>query len=64
MRLSEKKKSEPYTAIHEPIMRKRISIQNSRQVLGDKNADDLDSSLFKLNQDIWNEVKKTLSINE
>lgn len=64
MRLSEKKKSALYAAIHEPIMQKRIHISQSSNVLGDKNAKDLDELMFSLNHQIWNQIKTVLKLEE
>lgn len=63
MRLSEKKRSALYTAISEPIMNKRIIIKQSENVLGHKNANDIDELLYKLESDIWAEVQKALNIS-
>lgn len=64
MRISDKKKTALYAAIHEPIMKKRITIAQSDNVLGEKNAKDIDAILYKLNQDIWSQVKITLGISD
>ncbi len=63
MRLSEKKRGELYDAIHESIMKKRIAVKHSRSVLGDKNANDIDDLLCRLERDIWVQVRKTLNIS-
>ena len=62
MRLSEKKKQELYNVIHEQIMQHRLVIANSEDVLGKKNANDIDEMLFRLNQNIWKHVKITLGV--
>lgn len=59
MRISEKKKIALYESISEPIMKKRIRIQQQK---GLYHADDLDAMLFKLTSDIWKEVTDTLGI--
>ena len=64
MNISEKKKTELYAAIHEPIMQRRITVKQSVDVLGDKNSDLIDTMLYRLNQDIWDEVKNTLNIKK
>jgi len=64
MRISESNRTKLYAAIHEPIMQKRIAVKQSKDVLGLKNADDIDEMLYKLNNDIWNEVKEVLNITD
>jgi len=64
MKISEKKKQELYDVIHEQIMQHRIVIANSEDVLGAKNANDIDAMLFRLNQNIWKHVKQTLKITD
>lgn len=64
MKISEKKKTDLYAAIHEPIMNARIATKHSVNVLGEKNADDIDHLLYRLNNEIWKEVIKTLNIND
>jgi len=63
MRLSESKRTALYTAISEPIMQKRITVKNSSCCLGEKNARDIDDLLYKLERDIWVEVRKALNIS-
>lgn len=63
MNLSEKKRSALYEAISEPIMQKRIAVAQSEAVLGKKNARDIDDLLYKLERDIWAEVRKALNIS-
>ena len=58
MRISEKKQSELYSAIREPIMDARIAVKHVNNLTED-NVDDM---LFKLEQRVWREVKKTLNI--
>jgi len=64
MKVSEKKKQELYDVIHEQIMQHRIVIANSENVLGAKNVNDIDEMLFRLNQNIWKHVKRTLNITD
>lgn len=63
MNISEKKRTELYTAISEPIMRKRIAVAQSEYVLGNKNAKDIDDILYHLERDIWKEVRLALKIS-
>jgi hypothetical protein len=60
MKLSEKKRTELYKAISEPIFQTRIGI--SRMGPGDKKLEQVDEKLFKLEQEIWKEVTKALGI--
>lgn len=64
MRISEKSRQAVYRAIHEPIMNKRIAIKQSENVLGAKNAGDIDDILYKLERDIWAEIRKALNISD
>ena len=64
MKISEKKKTELYGVIHEQIMQHRIVIANSEDALGKKNVNDIDEMLFRLNQNIWKHVKRTLNISD
>jgi len=64
MKLSAKRCSAVYEAISEPIMQKRITVKNSEHILGEKNTRDIDDLLFKLQHDIWTEIKKVLDIAE
>jgi len=65
MKMSELKRLQVYAAISEPIMRKRIKIQ-----LEDTDpvfpstlyVDDVDEMLFKLEQEIWKELKEALKL--
>lgn len=63
MNISEKKKSQLYAAISGPIMNNRISVRQSKNVLGEKNANDIDDLLYKLERDIWVEVRQALNIS-
>lgn len=58
MKISEKKKTELYKAIHEPIMQLRI-----RQNAG-FSIEQMDEKLYALNNEIWKEVIKTLNIDD
>ena len=60
MRISEKKKSDLYSAIREPIISLRISSKYS----GGISEALLDEKLFKLEQQIWKEVKAALGVVE
>lgn len=63
MNISEAKRTELYTAISEPIMKKRIAIKQSENVLGVKNAKDIDDIFYHLERDIWAEVRLALNIS-
>lgn len=62
--ISGKKKTELYEAISENIFQKRMTIQNSKDVLGADNAENLDLMMFRLNNDIWKSVMKVLGIED
>ncbi len=64
MNISEKKKSELYAAVHEPIMDYRITIQHSKNILGDKNSKDIDEALFRVNMKAWKNVCSVLGIDD
>jgi hypothetical protein len=55
VKLSEKKKSELYEAISEPITQLRIMLT--------KGQIDVDSELFDLQHNIWREVHKALNLD-
>ena len=63
MILSEAKRSALYEAISEPIMKKRITVRQSENVLGKKNASDIYDLFYHLERDIWREVRKALNIS-
>ena len=63
MNLSEKTKQSIYNAISEPIMNKRIAVAQSENVLGSKNAKDINELLCRLEREIWQRVKKSLNIS-
>ena len=60
MNISEKKRSELYTAIHEPIMQKRIAAKKIYQIQYNNKLDDM---LYELEREIWIEVRKALNIS-
>lgn len=62
MALSQKKITELYNAIREPIMKERIAIRKSKNIIGQKYADNIDEGFFKLEQKIWREVKAVFKI--
>lgn len=64
MNISEKRKTALYTAIFEPFMGMRVAVRNSFDVLGQKNADDIDEKLFRLQLSVWDDVKKALEIKD
>ena len=63
MRISEKKGSSIYKAISEPITKKRITVIQSEDVNGKTNAKDVDELLYKLELEIWREVRNVLGIS-
>lgn len=60
--LSERRKAELFKAISDPIMKRRISVAMSQEVLGTENAKDLDELFYKLEREIWVKVKQVLEI--
>ena len=58
MRLNEKRKSELYNAISEPIMDVRITIQK----YGSPSSEDIDSRLFRMQSEIWKRVHNALNL--
>ncbi len=58
MRISEKKRSLLYGAIHRATMNTRCIIANNEDI---REVDDL---LFKLNGEIWSKVKNVLNIKQ
>jgi|TARA_R110000850_G_scaffold272165_1_gene407062 hypothetical protein len=64
MIISAKKKTELYGVIHEQVMKRRITVQQSKDMLGERNAENIDVMLHRLNQDIWADVRKTLNFND
>ena len=61
MRLSEKKRSALYEAINEPVMQKRIAAQKLPISYDDRQL--VDELLYKLEREIWAEVRKALNIS-
>ena len=62
MRMRESKRAALYSAISEPIMKRRIGIARlNRDSMGANSVDDM---LFALEQEIWREITKTLNINK
>ena len=57
MKLSAKRKTALFNAIHEPIINLRISRYPG-------SGDELDTKLFDLRGEIWAEVKKALEIED
>lgn len=64
MKLSKKKNDALWEAINKPIERERFAVRNSINVLGTKNADDMDALLWRLKRKTWAEVKKALEIED
>jgi hypothetical protein len=62
MRISQKKQTELYKAISEPIFQARIRV--ARMGPGDKKLEQVDEKLFRLEQEIWKEIKTTLGIKD
>jgi len=58
--MSEPRKAALYKAISDPIMKRRISVAMSQEVLGSENVKELDEVFYKLEREIWKNVKKTL----
>lgn len=59
MKISDKRASALYEAIREPVMTMRLSYTKARPI----SADELDARLFKLEQEIWREVRKALNLS-
>jgi archaellum component FlaC len=59
MRISKKKRQELYKAFSDPIMKVRINIAQTKPSLPT-----VDEKLFRLEQEIWQEIKATLEIKE
>ena len=64
MEISEPRKAALFKAISDPIMKRRISVAMSQEVLGTANTKQLDELFYKLERDIWNQVKAALDISE
>jgi len=64
MNISKKKIDALYKAISDPIMGMRIAVKQSENVLGVKNASDIDDLLYRLELSMWEDVKKALDISE
>jgi hypothetical protein len=62
MKISQKKKTELYKAFSEPIMQVRIQV--AQMGPGDEKLMKIDEKLFKLEQEIWSEITKTLGIEK
>ena len=64
MDISEQRKAALYKAISDPIMKRRISAAMSKDALGASNAKKLDEVFYKLEREIWTDVKKVLEISD
>lgn len=64
MEISEPRKAALYKAISDPIMKRRISVAMSQEVLGTANAKQLDELFYKLEREIWTQVKDALDISD
>lgn len=64
MDISEPRKAALYKAISDPIMKRRISVAMSQEVLGTDNTEQLDELFYKLEREIWTLVKDALDISE
>ena len=60
MKLSEKRSSELYSAIREPIMDLGISVKSSSET----SSEYLDEKLFTIEQQIWRKVKKSMDLKD
>ena len=58
--INEQRKAALYKAISDPIMKRRISVAMSQDVLGQDNVKELDDVFYKLEREIWANVRKTL----
>ena len=58
MRMSEKKRQEVFDVISDGIMDLRIDVQCESL-----NVQALDGRLYKLQQDLWRDIRKTLNIS-
>lgn len=63
MDISEPRKAALFKAISDPIMKRRISVAMSQEVLGTDNTKELDELFYKLEREIWNKVKEALEIS-
>lgn len=63
MNISEPRKAALFKAISDPIMKRRISVAMSQEVLGEENTKDLDELFYKLEREIWTKVKEALEIS-
>lgn len=61
MKISEKNKQKLYNAIYENIVNLRLELEKLDKYRFDPF---LDERLFKLNQNIWDEVKKELKFED
>ena len=60
MRMRDSKQAKLYSAISDPIMKRRIGIHKlNRKSVGANSVDDM---LFALEREIWKEIKKALNI--
>lgn len=64
MKISEQRKAELYSSINMQIMDVRLDIATNANSINMINVEVVDELLFKLNSNIWKEVKKTLNISE
>ncbi len=62
MNISEKKKSALCDAINGPIMRARVKNMSKTHACTGNARESFDETLYKLNNEIWLEVAKTLKI--
>jgi hypothetical protein len=64
MRISEKKKTELYKSFSDPIMNLRIKLSSEDVTTGRLNGEAVDEKLFKLENEIWMSICKTLGIDK
>ncbi len=62
MKLSHDTRSKLYAAVSDNVMDARVTVMQSADVLGQKNASDINELLFRLEQKIWDEIKMTLNL--
>ena len=60
MKLSEKRKSDLYSAVREPIMDMRLAAGRCDYI----GSQEIDEKLFFLEREIWKQVKKALNLKE
>lgn len=64
MKISDKKKQELYKSFSDPIVRLRIEISRNDVSRFPLKGDALDRKLFKLEQEIWQNIATALGIDK